>query len=70
MYRIYRIAQTIKVERVVLNALVSAVGRVPLLIHRRCVRRELRFRRFFRIVFGEVDPPWHLELRANLVGVA
>jgi hypothetical protein len=26
MYKIYRIAQTIKVERVVLNALASAVG--------------------------------------------
>ena len=32
MYKIYRIAQTIKVERVVLNALASAVERVPLLI--------------------------------------
>jgi hypothetical protein len=70
MYRIYRIAETIKVERVVLNGLASAVGRVPLLIHRRCVRRELRLRQFFRIVFREVDPPWYLELRANLVGAA
>jgi hypothetical protein len=40
--RIYRIAETIKVERVVLNALVSAVGEFRVNPSGRCVRRELR----------------------------
>jgi hypothetical protein len=55
--RIYRIPETIKVERVVLNA--SATARAGSVVNpsRRCMRGEPRTRRSFCIAFGEVDPP-------------
>jgi hypothetical protein len=58
MYRIYKIAETIKVERVVLNALAAPRAGSKVNPRHRCIRREVvRLRRFFRIAFREVDSP-------------